>query len=184
MLAVDPVTVAERELQPVGGAVAAPAPRYLPPPPATNVTVNVAGPRLIYQDQTGPSLLVRALWFLFLGWYLGFVWILLASALNATIIGLPLGVMMFNALPKVMTLRPRNVRMQVTANPDGTYTMTRVHLEQRPFWARAMYFLLIGWWFSVAWALTAYLIGLLIVTLPISFWMFDRVPALTTLARY
>jgi hypothetical protein len=47
-----------------------------------------------------------------------------------------------------------------------------------------VYFILVGCWFSIVWALAAYAIGLLIVTLPLSFWMFDRMPAVTTLARY
>jgi hypothetical protein len=51
---------------------------------------------------------------------------------------------------------------------------------------RAVYFLLIGWWFSAVWLLLAWVLTLVTggLALPLSFWMFDRVPALTTLARY
>jgi len=146
--------------------------------------VNVAGPQIIYRPQEGPGLAVRAIWFVFIGWYLGFFWILLAALLNSTIIGLPLGLMMFNAVPKVMTLKSRNTQLSLTANADGTYTMAHQRREQYAFWIRAVYFVLVGIWFSIAWAMAAYAIGLLIVTLPISFWMFDRMPAVTTLARY
>jgi uncharacterized membrane protein YccF (DUF307 family) len=151
---------------------------------STNVSVNVAGPQIIYQGADGPGLLVRALWFFFIGWYVGFFWILLAALLNTTIIGLPLGIMMFNAVPKVMTLKSRATRLNVVANADGTYTMSHRHVQQHEFWIRAVYFLLVGWWFSFVWAMGAYFIGLLIITLPISFLMFDRLPAVTTLARY
>lgn len=51
------------------------------------------------------SLLVRLLYFIFIGWWLGFCWIGIALALCATIIGLPVGVVMFNFLPAVMTLQ-------------------------------------------------------------------------------
>lgn len=151
---------------------------------ATNVTVNVGGPQILYQDSTGPGLLVRGLWFVCFGWYAGFVWITMAAILNSTIIGLPLGITMFNALPKVMTLKSRSAQLGMTANADGTYSLTRKHVDQRPFWMRALYFLFVGCWFSIAWAYAAYAIGLLIVTLPVSFLMFDRMPAVTTLARY
>ncbi len=173
-------------------AVVTPQPagaRPLPPPSpgianTTNVAVNVAGPQIIYRPQEGPGLVVRAIWFVFIGWYLGFFWILTAALLNSTIIGLPLGLMMFNAVPKVMTLKSRNTQLSLTANADGTYTMAHQRREQYAFWIRAVYFVLVGIWFSIVWAMTAYTIGLLIVTLPISFWMFDRMPAVTTLARY
>lgn len=146
--------------------------------------MNVAGPQIIYRPQEGPGLVIRAIWFVLIGWYLGFFWILTAALLNSTIIGLPLGLMMFNAVPKVMTLKSRNTQLSLTANADGTYTMAHQHREQYSFWIRAVYFVFVGIWFSIVWAMTAYVIGLLIVTLPISFWMFDRMPAVTTLARY
>jgi len=151
---------------------------------STNVAVNVAGPQIIYRPQEGPGLVVRAIWFLFIGWYLGFFWILIAAALNSTIIGLPLGLMMFNAVPKVMTLKSRNTGLSLTTNADGTYTMAHQRPEQYAFWVRAVYFVFVGIWFSIAWAIAAYVIGLMILTLPISFWMFNRMPAITTLARY
>lgn len=108
----------------------------------------------------------------------------MAAILNTTIVGLPLGIMMFNALPKVMTLKSRKGQLSMTANADGTYLLTKNHVKQRPFWIRALYFLFIGCWFSIVWAYTAYAIGLFIVTLPVSFLMFNRMPAVTTLSRY
>lgn len=160
------------------------APDMSQPGNSTNVSVNVAGPQIHYQDTSGSGLFIRALWFVFIGWWAGFFWITLAAILNWTIIGLPLGLTMFNAVPKVMTLKSRNVSLSITTNPDGTYVLTRSHLQQHPFWLRAVFFLLVGWWLSLAWAYAAYFIGLLIITLPISFMMFERIPAVTTLARY
>lgn len=150
----------------------------------TNVTVNVAGPQIIYQDKTGHSLLVRGLWFVFFGWWLGQIWLFLAWLLNLTVLGLPLGLMMINRLPQVMTLKVRSAQLELTTNADGSYALTRKHIDQRPFWLRAVYFVFVGCWASLLWAETAYLLGLLIITLPVSFMMFDRVPAVTTLARY
>lgn len=151
---------------------------------STHVSVNVAGPQIICQDKSGPGLLPRGIWFVFIGWWAGWFWITAAAVLNWTIVGLPLGILMMNAVPKVMTLKSRDTRLNLAANADGTYTLTRQHLAQHPFWARALFFVFIGSWLSLVWAWTAWAIGLFIVTLPVSFWMFDRVPALTTLARY
>lgn len=138
----------------------------------------------VIHNESGPGLLVRALYFIFIGIWLGLFWVLLAWIFNLTIIGLPLGLAMINRLPQVMTLRPVRVQTSVEMR-DGVAVMRQATLKQRPFLLRALYFLLIGFWFSLVWMLLAWLI--LLVTLglgfPLSFWMFDQVPAITTLAR-
>jgi uncharacterized membrane protein YccF (DUF307 family) len=45
--------------------------------------------------------LLRVVWFFVLGWELTGIWILVAWALNLTIIGLPLGLWMINRIPQV-----------------------------------------------------------------------------------
>lgn len=47
---------------------------------------------------------LRALYFALVGWWLSLIWSVLAWALCVSIIGLPLGVWMFNRLPEVTTL--------------------------------------------------------------------------------
>ncbi len=54
---------------------------------------------------------------------------------------------------------------------------------QRPLLLRALYFLLIGWWFSGLWLAAAYLALISVVGLPLAFWMYGRVGAVTTLYR-
>jgi uncharacterized membrane protein YccF (DUF307 family) len=51
------------------------------------------------------SLLARAAYFVLVGWWLGAIWIIAAYAVCVTIIGIPLGVIMFNAVPTVVTLQ-------------------------------------------------------------------------------
>ena len=51
-------------------------------------------------------LLLRILYFFLFGWWATGVWINVAWFLNATIIGLPLGLWMLNRVPQVLTLRP------------------------------------------------------------------------------
>ena len=135
-------------------------------------------------SQSGPSLLIRVLWFLFIGWWLGLIWVLIAWFFNLTIIGMPLGLAMINNIPQVMTLRPARV-YTVIENRNGSQVIRQRPLEQNPFLLRALYFLAVGFWFSLVWMLLAWLISLLTLGLafPLSFWMFNRVPAVTTLAR-
>ena len=48
--------------------------------------------------------ILRAIYFVLIGWWLSLIWSLLGWLLCVTIIGLPLGVLMLNRLPEVTTL--------------------------------------------------------------------------------
>ncbi|AZH27032.1 YccF domain-containing protein [Haloplanus aerogenes] len=50
------------------------------------------------------SLAVRILYFVFVGWWLGWLWANVASFLAVTIVGLPLAIPMFDRLPLVTSL--------------------------------------------------------------------------------
>ena len=54
---------------------------------------------------------------------------------------------------------------------------------QLPMWLRAIYFVLIGWWASLAFGLVAWLLRVLILTLPLGLIMFNFLPQVTTLRR-
>ena len=45
-----------------------------------------------------------------------------------------------------------------------------------PFVLRAIYFVLIGWWFSLLWSLLAWLLCVTIIGLPLGVLMFNRLP--------
>jgi uncharacterized membrane protein YccF (DUF307 family) len=65
----------------------------------------------------------------------------------------------------------------------GGMVQHEVEAPQVNFLLRALYFLLIGWWFSALWMELAYAICLTIIGLPVGFWMFDRVPTVLTLKQ-
>ena len=132
----------------------------------------------------GPGCLVRGLYFIFVGSWLGLIWILAAWFFNLTILGLPLGLAMINRIPQVMTLRPVRVQTSVEVQ-NGAPVVHQTPLKQAPFLLRALYFIVIGFWLSLVWMLLAWIFtGLTLgLGLPLAFWMFDRVPAITTLAR-
>jgi uncharacterized membrane protein YccF (DUF307 family) len=148
-----------------------------------NYTVN-ASPGYAQIGQTTlivrepPNLLLRVLWFIFIGWWLGAIVSSVAWFLNAIIIGLPLGLWLINRLPTVITLRPQEMGIEVDASGR-----LRQGVTQYPFLIRAVYFLLIGWWFSGIWMSAAYFLLVIIVGLPLSFWMFGQVGTVTTLHR-
>jgi uncharacterized membrane protein YccF (DUF307 family) len=50
------------------------------------------------------SLLVRAVYFVLVGWWASFIWANVAWALCVTVIGIPVGIWMFNKLPYVTSL--------------------------------------------------------------------------------
>jgi uncharacterized membrane protein YccF (DUF307 family) len=132
-------------------------------------------PVLFTED--GPNLIVRILWFLLIGWWLGGILSGVAWFLNATIIGLPLGLWIVNRLPTFITLRPQEKSWQVENGEMRSAT------KQRNFLVRAIYFLLIGWWFSGVWMAVAYAALITIIGFPLAFWMYGRVGAVTTLYR-
>jgi len=116
---------------------------------------------------------IRALWFVFVGLWAGQAWLLVAWLLNLTLIGLPAGLWMLNQLPQVMTLRQPRHGLQM---PAGRSTA--------PFLARAIYFVLVGWWLSLLWIELAWLASALLIGLPLSFLMFERTGTVATLADW
>jgi uncharacterized membrane protein YccF (DUF307 family) len=124
-----------------------------------------------------PNLLLRVVWFIVIGWWLTGILSAVAWALNATIIGLPLGLWIINRLPLVATLRPSSTLVRID---EGVAVSA---IDQHPFLLRALYFLLVGWWFSGLWMAVAYILLLTIVGIPAAFWMYGRIGAVTTLYR-
>lgn len=122
---------------------------------------------------TQRSLLVRAVWFVFVGWWLTPLVVNVAWALNATILLIPLGIKLINLVPTALSLaEPRGL----DAPESGR--------SQRSLLVRAVWFVTVGWWLSWLWANLAAFLAVTIVGLPVAFWMFNRLPFVTTLYRF
>lgn len=121
-----------------------------------------------------PSLAVRAVWFLLVGWWATGVWLGIAWFLNVTIIGLPLGIKMINSTPKVLSLKEREF-----ADREG-------EPEEQPYGlaVRGMYFLLVGWWASGIWMSVAYVFTISIVGIPVAVVMYNKLPFVVSLYEY
>jgi len=140
-----------------------------PPPPPTQIIV----------QRGGHGCLVTGLWFIFVGWWLSGIWILIAWILNVTVIGMPLGLMMINKLPKIVSLRPETSEFVIDAG-----VLRETKQAQHPIILRIIYFVLVGWWASGIWMSLAWLASVTIIGLPLAIWMYNRVPGVTTLRRY
>lgn len=138
---------------------------------------------VVSDSQKNPGCFVQLLWFVFVGWWAGQLWIALAWLLMLTVVGIPLGVMMMNKVPQVIALRGQSGGITVTTVGNVTIVTAGTSVPQHNILLRAIYFLLVGWWLSALWMELAYFICLTIFGLPIGFWMFDKVPALVSLRR-
>ncbi|EMA05845.1 YccF domain-containing protein [Haloferax denitrificans] len=119
------------------------------------------------------SFVVRAIWFVFVGWWATPAVVNVAWFLNATVIGIPLGVALINLVPTVLSLKEPKTRL----DPDSGR-------GQRSLVVRAVYFVFVGWWLSWIWANVAVLFTLTIIGLPVGIWMLNRLPAVTSLYRF
>ena len=134
-------------------------------------------------SQQNPGCLVQLLWFAFIGWWAGQIWIAVAWLLMLTVVGIPFGVAMMNKVPQIIALRGQSGAAIITRTDSVTTVTLGASLSQHNIVLRAVYLLLIGWWLSAIWMELAYGICLTIIGLPLGFWMFDKVPALVSLHR-
>lgn len=153
-----------------------------------NVNINV-------QQKGGPGFLIRAIYFMFIGWWLGLFWLQLGFALCAMIITLPIGLIMLNRLPQVLTLKPAGTSTQVNISstmmqgtPGQAMMVNNISVNvggtvQHSFLIRALYFIFIGCWVGYIWANLAYLCFVSIILIPVGVLMLDRLPAVLTLRK-
>jgi uncharacterized membrane protein YccF (DUF307 family) len=148
-----------------------------------NVTNNVAMPSIHMSVQARQQpFLLRAIWFLFVGWWLSAIFITVGFALLVLVITIPFGLYILHRVPQAQTLRQRTASFK-TEYREGAIHFTEGNQPQYRWYARAVYFLFIGWWFTAVWLYAAWFIGLLVITMPLSVWMIDRTPAVLTLQR-
>lgn len=154
-------------------------------PVDTQVDVQVSAPvapQIVIQvEQRG--LFVRALYYLFVGWWLSGLMMFAAGVCIASVVLLPAGLAMVNRLPQVMTLRPRSTAVNAAVLSDGSMQYTVGSAQQRSMLVRAVYFCLVGWWAGMVVMFVAWVLSVLIVTMPLGLMLLNRVPAAVTLRR-
>ena len=146
----------------------------VPPNQGSNVVVMAESPE--------PNLVLRALWFIFVGSWVSFLTLWVAVFLQLTIIGIPAAIWVINRIPQIMTLKSSR-KLQTVQNQDGVTVVGYSDRQQLKWWVRAIYYVLVGWWATTLWLVALWLFGVLIITLPISFWMGGQIGKIQTLRR-
>ena len=143
------------------------------------------GPTIVIVNERsgGTSMLVRAVWFIFIGWWLSGLAILVAYLACVTVIGLPIGFAIFNRLPAIITLRSRTRETSVEVK-DGVTYISGGKVPQLSLLARALWFVLVGWWLGGVYLGVAWFLCVSIIGLPIGLLMFNRTGAVMTLLKY
>lgn len=134
-------------------------------------------------ETPSPPLILRVIYFLLFGWWFTGIWINAAWILNVSIIGLPIGLLMLNRVPQVLTLKSVPTILETTVQDGKVVYVKTKGVPQRSWIIRLIYFIFIGWWFSLIWSNVAWLLCAVIIGLPLGIWMFNRLPAVTTLMK-
>jgi uncharacterized membrane protein YccF (DUF307 family) len=148
------------------------------------INVNISAP------QTGANGCVRILYFFFIGWWLSLWCLEIGFALCFFIITLPLGLLLLNRIPQIMTLKPSKKVVQtnvsLASGAGGNVVNVNMNVQgtqQYPFLLRAVYYIFIGSWVGFLWAQLGYLLCLSLLGLPLGVLMLDLLPAVLTLRR-
>jgi len=126
-------------------------------------------------------LLLRLVWFVFIGLPFGWLCLNVGWFFMVTILGIPLGLWIFNRIPMIMTLQPDiedRYRLQLAENE-----VFHGSVVQQPLLLRILWLILVGWWLSLIWMNIAYLLSATIIGIPLGFWMFNRLPMVIFLTR-
>ena len=122
-----------------------------------------------------PSFVVRAIWFVAVGWWLTGVLLSVAWALNVTIIGLPVGIKLINMVPKALTLKGSESSDINRVEIGGSSSKSPGLL------VRGAYFIFVGWWASLLWMAVAYALCISVLGLPVGIKMFNSLPKVVSL---
>jgi uncharacterized membrane protein YccF (DUF307 family) len=141
-----------------------------------------AQPTVVYQR--GPNLLVRFIWWLFIGWWASGIAVGVAWVALITIVGIPLGIWIINRLPSILTLRPRTRTWSLGQDEQGREEVSDRSRPQVAWPIRGLWFILVGWWASAIWMSLAWLVQLTVIGIPISLLMFNRTPFIASIYRY
>lgn len=126
-------------------------------------------------SDSSPSLVVRAIWFVAVGWWLTGVILTVAWILNLTVVGLPLGIKLINKVPKALTLKEPDTSDVDTVEIGGSSSGSPNLL------VRGAYFVLVGWWASGIWTALAYVLCVSVIGLPFGIKMFNYLPKVVSL---
>jgi hypothetical protein len=137
---------------------------------------------VVVESSPEPNLLIRVLWFLFVGWWLSFWAVLVAIVFQLTIIGIPVSIWIINRIPQITTLKSSR-KLQITEAAAGVVVVDHADRPQRPWWQRAIWYVLVGWWAVSIWILLAWIASVTLFLMGLGFWMYGQTGKIQTLRR-
>ena len=124
-------------------------------------------------------LLLRLVYFFFVGLPLGLAAALVGWGLCVSVIFMPFGIWVLHRLPLITTLTMPDEEYAPIARASDFRAVRET--DSVPFLFRVIWFVLVGCWLSFVWIKLAFLLGATFVLTPVGFWMINRVPAILTL---
>lgn len=137
----------------------------------------------VLEVKTGPHILLRIVWYFFVGWWLTAIVMGVAWLATIIVVGLPLSFWLINRIPTMLTLRPRREQHLVVTGPDGVTRMQRLATQQSSLLVRFVYYVLVGWRAALIWMVASYLLMLTIIGIPLGMMMVNRIPFVFSLHR-
>ena len=144
--------------------------------------MRTSAPVVVMASSPEPNIALRAVWFIFIGWWLSGLTVLLAVLLQLTILGIPAAIWLINRIPQITTLKSSR-KIQVAAATGGGVMVEHADREQLPWWGRAIYYVLVGWWAVSFWMALAWLVSVTLILMPLGFWMYGATGKIQTLRR-
>jgi len=126
-------------------------------------------------NNDSPSIVIRAIWFIVVGWWLTGIVLGIAWLLNITIVGLPLGIKLINKAPFILSLKKMESNDRIDMTISGKSPSLLI---------RGIYFVLVGWWASGILMIFSYLVSLTIIGLPLAIKLFNYLPYVVSLKRF
>ena len=122
-------------------------------------------------------MILRLIYFLVIGWWLGLFAAGIAYLLCLTIIGIPFGLIILNRIPTLIFMKEPGEACEY--GYDHRHAM-----EELPFLLRVIWFFLLGWELGMLALVLGYLLCVTIVFIPFGIFILNRVPLLMTLSRH
>jgi hypothetical protein len=138
-------------------------------------------PQPIVVKEKKHGFIIRALYFLFIGWWFGLFWALLSWFIYATIVLAPLGAAMLNKVPGAISLKAREKDVKVIVDESG-YEVKQENRKQHSIWLRILYYP-IGLIASLIAIFLGWILCILLITMPLGIMVFNWVPAIASLHR-
>lgn len=133
---------------------------------------------VINQDH-GTNIILRFFWMIFIGWWLSGIFWLVGVILTLLIVTSPLGMVVMQKIGWAFSLY-KDVK-DPTIVVAGNTTII-IEQQQTSFVIRYLYFIFFGWWIGFIALMVAWILGVIIIGLPVSILIMNRMGKIITLA--